>query len=84
MVEQLLFLEGSDRRYILLTWLSRKLKWVVKSTLTAETLALQEVTEVAYMIRCLLLEMKNNVRTGKFDSAHYHQQKIIKSYSSLY
>ena len=77
MIEQLLILEGSDRRYILLTWLSRKLKWVVKSTLTAETLALQEVTEVAYMIRCLLLEMKN-VRTGKFDSAHYHQQKIIK------
>ena len=78
MVEQLLFLEGSDRRYILLTWLSRKLKWVVKSTLRAKTLALQEVTEVAYMIRCLLLEMKNNVRTAKFDSAHYHQQKIIK------
>ena len=33
------------------------MKRVVKSTLTAETLALQEVIEVAYMIRYLLLEI---------------------------
>ena len=55
--ELLVFLEGSDGRYMLLDRQSRKLKRVVKSTLTAETLALQEVIEVAYMIRCLLLEI---------------------------
>ena len=33
---------------MLLTWQSRKLRRIVKSTLTAETLALQEFIEVAY------------------------------------
>ena len=42
---------------MLLAWQSQKLKRVVKSTLTAETLVLQEVIEVANMIRCLLLEI---------------------------
>ena len=51
----LVFLEGIDRRFILLAWLSRKWERVVKSTLTAKTLALQEVIEEVYMIRCLLL-----------------------------
>ena len=53
----LVFLEGSDRRYMLLAWQSQKLKTVVKRRLTAETLALQEVIEVAYMKGCLLLEI---------------------------
>ena len=53
----LVFLEGNDRKYMLLAWQSRKLKRIVKSTLTAETLALEEVIEVAYIIRCLLLEI---------------------------
>ena len=34
-----------------LTWQSRKLRRVVKSTLTAETLALQEVIEVVFTIK---------------------------------
>ena len=60
----LVFLEGSDRRNMLLAWQSQKLNWVVKSTLTAETLALQEVIEVAYMMsftRNLKLEQQNQV-----------------------
>ena len=42
-----------------LTWQSRKLRRVVKSKLTAKTLALQEVIEVAFMIKCILLEILN-------------------------
>ena len=60
----LVFLEGSDRRNMLLAWQSRKLKQVVKSTLTAETLALQELIEVAYMMsftRNLRLVQQNEV-----------------------
>ena len=53
----LVYLEGSDRRYTLLTWESAKLKQVVKSTLTTEAFALKEVIEVAYMIRCLRSEI---------------------------
>ena len=35
------------------------MKRVVKSTLTAETLALQEVIDLAFMIKCMLLEISN-------------------------
>ena len=38
---------------------TRKLKRVVKSTLTAETLALQEVIEAAIMIKAMFLEILN-------------------------
>ena len=48
-----MILERSDKRYMLLAWPSQKLKKVVKSTLTA----LQEIIEVACIIRCLLLEI---------------------------
>ena len=42
-----------------LTWQSRKLRRVVKSTITAETLELQKVIEVAFMMKCILLEILN-------------------------
>ena len=51
--------EGSNGKDMPVTWQSRKLRRVVKSTLTAETLALQEVSEVAFMIKCTLLEILN-------------------------
>ena len=35
------------------------MKKVVKSTLTAETLALQEVIDLAFMIKCMPLEISN-------------------------
>ena len=44
---------------MLFAWQSRKLKRVVKSTLTAETLALQEVIETAVMIKAIFLEILN-------------------------
>ena len=53
------FIEGSNGKYMPLTWQSRKLRRIVKNTLTAETLALQEVLEVAFMIKYILLEILN-------------------------
>ena len=53
----IIFLEGPDENYMPLAWQSRKLKRVVKSTLTAETLALQEAIELAIMIKCMLLDI---------------------------
>ena len=44
---------------MLFAWQSRKLKRVVKSTLTAETLALQEVIEAAIIIKAIFLEILN-------------------------
>ena len=54
-----MFIEGSNGKYMPLTWQSRKLRRVVKSTLTAETLALQEFIEVAFMIKYILLDILN-------------------------
>ena len=54
-----MFLQGRNGKYMLLDWQSRKLKRVVKSTLTAETLALQEVIEAAIMIKAMFLEILN-------------------------
>ena len=42
----LVFLQGRNEKYKLLAWQSRKLKRVVKSILTAETLALQQVKQL--------------------------------------
>ena len=58
-VGMIVFIEGSNGKHMPVTWQSRKLRRVVKSTLTAETLALQEVSEVAFMIKCTLLEILN-------------------------
>ena len=44
----LVFLEGSDRRYMILACQSQKLNRVVKSTLTAENLVSQEAVAIAY------------------------------------
>ena len=54
-----MFIEGSNGKYMPLTWQSRKLRRVVKSTLTAETLELQEVIVVTFMVKCILLEILN-------------------------
>ena len=44
---------------MLLVWQSRTLKKVVKGTLAAETLALQEAIEAATMIKTMFLEILN-------------------------
>ena len=54
-----MFLPGRNGRYMLLVWQSRTLKKVVKGTLAAETLALQEAIETAIMIKTMFLEILN-------------------------
>ena len=80
--EPLVFLEGNDRKYMLLAWQSRKLKRIVKSTLTAETLALEEVIEVAYMMSST---RNSKARTAKSDFAYkmYHWQQFLTQCSLL-
>ena len=53
-----MFLQGRNGKYMLLTWQSRKLKGVVKSTFIAET-ALQEAIKAAIMIKTMFLEILN-------------------------
>ena len=55
----LVFLQGRNGKYMLLAWQSRNLKRVVQSTLTAETLVLQEAIKAAIMIKTMLLEILN-------------------------
>ena len=40
-------------------WKSRRIRRVVKSTLAAETLALEDATDNAYYIKCVLIEVLN-------------------------
>ena len=51
----IIFLINNNNRYAPISWKSRKIQCVVKSTLAAETLALEEY----YMIRLILLEIYN-------------------------
>ena len=44
------------RKFAPISWKSKKIQRVVKSTLAAETLALVEASEVCFMIRVILLE----------------------------
>ena len=53
-----IFLCGNEK-YLPIAWKSRKLKRVVKSTLSAETLALEEALESFFTIRGLLSEVSN-------------------------
>ena len=46
-----------NNKYAPIAWTSRKLKWVVKSTLSAETLALEESLETCFMIKSPLFEL---------------------------
>ena len=53
----IIFLVGKDGKYSPLTWKSKKLKRVVKSTLSAETLALEEGIEACFMLKSILCEI---------------------------
>ena len=46
-----------ENKYAPITWTSRKLKRVVKSTLSAEKLALEESLETCFMVKSLLVEL---------------------------
>ena len=58
-----MFLCG-NKKFSPISWKSRKLKRVVKSTLAAETLALEEALEASFMLKSLLCELfrlENNI-----------------------
>ena len=52
-----IFIKGANDKRALLAWQSKKIKRVVKSTLAAETLALQEGAEHCYVISSFLKEI---------------------------
>lgn len=60
----LVFLVGQNARVCPLTWKSNKIKRVIKSTIAAEALALQEGIDHAIYLRAILREM-----TGKAELA---------------
>ena len=50
-----------ENKYAPIAWTSRKLKQVAKSTLPAETLALEESLETCFMVKSLLVELISKV-----------------------
>ena len=46
-----MFLYKSDKNYVPISWKSRETQQVVRSTLAAETLAMEEALEECYLIR---------------------------------
>ena len=53
------FLINSSNKYAPISWKSRKIQCIVKSTLAAETLALDKALEECYLTRLILLEVYN-------------------------
>ena len=53
----IIFLINNSNRYAPISWKSRKIQRVVKSTLAAETLALEKALEKCYVFRLILLEI---------------------------
>ena len=88
----IIFLERSNGKFMPLGWQSMKLKSVVKSTLTAETLALQEAVELSimnkYMFSEILKIQLNNqtlpvkciTDTKSFHDAMYSSKEVTGSY----
>ena len=64
----IIFMCGSGK-YAPIVWKSIKLKRVVKSTLSAETLALEEALESSFMIKSLLCELLNKEMKSRFISS---------------
>ena len=53
----IIFLCKSDKNYAPILWKSRKIQQVVRSTLAAETLAMEEALEECFITRSILLEI---------------------------
>ena len=50
------FCTKTKKKFVPISWKSKKIQRVVKSTLAAETLALVEALETCFMIRAIMLE----------------------------
>ena len=53
----IIFLVGSNNKYMPIAWQSKRIKRIVKSTLAAETLAMVDMAEACIYYRKLLLEL---------------------------
>ena len=74
----IIFLINKHSKYAPVSWKSRKLQRVVKSTLAAETLALEEALEECYIIRSILLEIyQNDADSGVFPIHCYSDNKSL-------
>lgn len=61
---------NNNHKYATIPWKHRKIERVVKSTLAAKNLALEEAIEECYLIRLVLLEIfKKGFNSGLF---HIH------------
>ena len=84
----ILFLVGSNNKYMPIVWESKHIRRVVKNTLAADTLAMSDMSEAYLFDRNLLLELlqlKDKLRTIKsyakqnfclYDSAHLSIQSL--------
>ena len=55
----IIFIIGENQRYASLVWSSKKIRCVIKSTITAETLALWDAAEYYFLIRSMIQELLN-------------------------
>ena len=68
----------SDENYAPILWKSRKIQQVVRSTLAAETLAMEEPLEECFIIRSMLLEIyKGDAKSGLFSIHCYTDSKSL-------
>ena len=74
----IVFLCKDQKKYAPISWKSKKIHRVVKGTIAAETLALQEALETYYMIRAILLELnKKENGSGSFPIYCYTDNKSL-------
>ena len=74
----IILLYKSYKNYAAISWKSRKIQRVVRSTLAAETLAMEEVLEECFVIRLMLLEIYNrDAKSGLFPIHCYTGSKSL-------
>ena len=74
----IIFLCKSDKNYAPISWKSRKIQRVVRSTLAAETLAMEEALEECFIIQSMLLEIyKRDAKSGLFPIHCYTDSKSL-------
>ena len=74
----IIFLYKSHKNYATISWKSRKIQQVVRSTLAAETFAMEEALEECYTIRSMLLDIYNrDAKSGLFPIHCYTGSKSL-------
>ena len=72
------FCVKSDKMYAPILWKSRKIQWVVRSTLAAESLAMEEALKEWFIIQSILLKIYNrDAKKGLFPIHCYADSKSL-------